>query len=328
MHLMMILKNYLIKILDFKNYRMIIKKTSFIVLIILFCLNANSLENKILIKVDNEIITSVDIFKETQYLIAINKDIQKLSQNRIFEIAKNSLIRRTIKQNEISKYINNADLDEEFTNQLIKSNAIKLGFKSVNDFQDHLMNFDIKIKTIKNRLSTEVLWNELIVKKYSNKLTIDIEKIKKEVLSNDKKIKSYLLSEIIFNLSAGTNIEKKFQIIENEISETGFDNAALIYSMSDTSSSGGKLGWFKETSLNKAIKKEILNLKIGEHTKPIKISGGFLVLKVENIKEINQKIDLKKELEKRIINEKNQQLNQFSLIYYNKIKKDVKIDEL
>ena len=307
---------------------MIFKKIFFTILIILFYSNANSLENKILIKINNEIITSVDIFKETQYLIAINKDIQKLSKNKIFEIAKNSLIRITIKQNEISKYVNDVGLDEEFTNQLIKSNALKLGYKSVKDFQDHLINYDIKIETIRKRLSTEVLWNELIVKKYSNKLTIDRERLEKEVLSNDKKLTSYLLSEIIFNLSAGTSVEKKFQTIKNEISKTGFDNAALIYSLSDTSSTGGKLGWIKETSLNKVIKQKILDLKIGEYTKPIKISGGFLVLKIENIREIDQKIDLEKELEKRIINEKNQQLNQFSLIYYNKIKKDVKIDEL
>jgi peptidyl-prolyl cis-trans isomerase SurA len=307
---------------------MILKKISFIILILLFCLNANSLENKILIKVDNEIITSVDIFKETQYLIAINRDIQKLSKNKIFEIAKNSLIRKTIKQNEISKYVNDAALDEKFTDQLIKSNAIKLGFKSIDDFQKHLINFDIKIETLKERLSTEVLWNELIVKKYSNKLTIDRERIKKEVLLNDRKLTSYLLSEIVFNLSAGTKVEKKFQIIEDEISKTGFENAALIHSMSDTSNSGGKLGWIKETSLNKSIKEKVFNLKIGEHTKPIRISGGFLVLKVEDIKEINQKLDMEKELEKRIINEKNQQFNQFSLMYYNKIKKNVKINEL
>jgi peptidyl-prolyl cis-trans isomerase SurA len=307
---------------------MIFKKIFFTILIILFYSNANSLENKILIKINNEIITSVDIFKETQYLIAINKDIQKLSKNKIFEIAKNSLIRITIKQNEISKYVNDVGLDEEFTNQLIKSNALKLGYKSVKDFQDHLINYDIKIETIRKRLSTEVLWNELIVKKYSNKLTIDRERLEKEVLSNDKKLTSYLLSEIIFNLSAGTSVEKKFQTIKNEISKTGFDNAALIYSLSDTSSTGGKLGWIKETSLNKVIKQKILDLKIGEYTKPIKISGGFLVLKIENIREIDQKIDLEKELEKRIINEKNQQLNQFSRMYFNKIKKDVKINEL
>ena len=307
---------------------MFLKKVLFISFFLLLFSNVNAIENKILIKVDNKIITSIDIFKETQYLIAINKDIKKLSKNKIFEIAKNSLIKKTIKQNEILKFVKDINLDEKFTDELIKSNSLKLGFSSLNDFQKHLMNFDIKIETLRERLTTEVLWNELIVKKYSNQLTIDKERIKKEILSNGKKIKSYLLSEIVFNLLTGSNIEEKFKKIENEISKNGFDNAALIYSISDSSSSGGKLGWIKETSLNKVIKEKIVNLKKGQHTQPIVISGGFLLLKVEDIKIIDQQLDLQKEVEKRIISEKNQQLNRFSLMYYNKIKKNVNIDEL
>tara|TARA_B110000003_G_scaffold124536_2_gene126827 strand:- start:1877 stop:2800 length:924 start_codon:yes stop_codon:yes gene_type:complete len=305
----------------------ILKKILFIIFILFFSFNAYSLENKILVKVNNTIITSVDILKETQYLIAVNKGIKKLSKNKIFDIAKNSLIRKTIKQNEISKYKKNININDKFINQLIESNAKKLGFNSTNDLEKHLINFDIEIDDLKERLSTEVLWNELILKIYSNKLRIDIEKIKQEILLNDKKFKSYLLSEIIFNLRSGEKIEEKFKIIENEISKTGFDNAALIYSVSDTSNSGGNLDWIKETSLNKSIKEKISNLEIGQHTKPLIISGGFLILKVRDIKEINQPLDIEKELQKRIINEKNQQLNQFSLMYYNKIKKDIKIDE-
>lgn len=305
-----------------------LKKISFFIFFIFFYFNAYSLENKILIKVDNEIITSADIFNETQYLIAINKDIGKLSKNKIFEIAKNSLIRQKIKQNEISKYINNLILDDKYTEKVIEANSLKLGFKSVDDFQNHLLNFNIEIKTVKERLSTELLWNDLIVKKYSNKIRINEEKIKKQISLNGKKIKSYKLSEIVFNLPVGIKIEQRFEIIKDEILRTGFDNTALIYSISDTSSSGGKLGWVKETSFNKLIKEKILNLKIGKHTEPIRISGGFLILKVENIKETNVKLNIKNELEKRILNKKNQQLNQFSLMYYNKIKKNVKIDEL
>ena len=307
---------------------MFLKKVLFIFFFLLLFSNVNAIENKILIKIDSKIITSIDIFKETQYLIAINKDIKKLSKNKIFEIAKNSLIKKTIKKNEILKFVKDITLDEKFTDELIKSNSLKLGFSSLNDFQKHLMNFDIEIETLRERLTTEVLWNELIVKKYSNQLTIDKERIKKEILSNGKKIKSYLLSEIVFNLLTGSNIEEKFKKIENEISKNGFDNAALIYSISDSSSSGGKLGWIKETSLNKVIKEKIVNLKKGQHTQPIIISSGFLLLKVEDIKIIDQQLDLQKEVEKRIISEKNQQLNRFSLMYYNKIKKDVNIDEL
>tara|TARA_Y100000389_G_scaffold76883_1_gene73664 strand:- start:56 stop:979 length:924 start_codon:yes stop_codon:yes gene_type:complete len=306
----------------------ILKKLSIFFIILFYPLNAYALENKILVKVNNTIITSVDIFKETQYLLAINKDIKKLSKNKIFDIAKNSLIRKTIKQNEIAKYNNTKNLDEKFTNQLIKTNAIKLGFNSIDDFQKHLMSYGVDLKDLKDRLSTTVLWNDLIVKKYSNKLRIDKEKIREEILLSDKKLKSYLLSEIVVDLPFGAKIEEQYKIIDNEILKKGFDNAALLYSISDTSSSGGNLGWIKETALNKSIKNKISNLEIGQHTKPIIISGGFLVLKIKDIKELNQQLNIKKELQKRIIENQNQQLNQFSLMYYNRIKKDVKINEL
>jgi len=306
----------------------ILKKLSIFFIILFYPLNAYALENRILVKVNNTIITSVDIFKETQYLIAINKDMEKLSKNKIFDIAKNSLIRKTIKQNEISKYNNSKTIDEKFTNQLIKTNAIKLGFNSTNDFQKHLMKYGIEFEELKKRLSTTILWNDLIVKKYSNKLKINEEKIREEILLSDKKIRSYQLSEIVVDLPTGAKIEEQYKIINNEILKTGFDNTALIYSVSDTSSSGGNLGWIKETSLNKLIKDKISNLEIGQHTKPLIISGGFLILKVKDIKEINQPLDIKKELQKRIIEDQNQQLNQFSLMHYNRIKKDVQINEL
>jgi len=145
---------------------MTLKKITLIIIILFYNLNAYSIDNKILIKVDNEIITSVDIFKETQYLIAINKGIQELPKNKVFEIAKNSLIKKKIKKNEISKYINDINLEEKYTNQLIKSHALKLGFNSINDFKNHLKNFDIKIETVKKRMTNEILWNELIISKY------------------------------------------------------------------------------------------------------------------------------------------------------------------
>ena len=304
-----------------------IKKKLILFIFLIFSLSAHSLENKILVKVDNKIITSIDIFKETQYLIAINENIQKLPKNKIFEIAKNSLIKNTIKRNEISKYITNTNLNEKLINQLLQSYSKKLGFQSKDEFLNHLRRFDLNADTIKKRLNTDMLWNDLIINKFSNRILIDKKKIKDEIIKDGNKIRSFLLSEIVFDLPSGQSLEKKFEIIENEILMTGFENSALIHSISDTSSLGGKLGWIKESSLNKSLKRIISNLKIGSHSKPIRISSGFLVLKVENIKEIDEELDVEKELNKRIANKKNEQLNQLSLLYYNKIKKDVKIDQ-
>ena len=183
-----------------------------IIFIFFFNLNVCAIENKILVKVDNEIITTIDIFKETQYLIAINKNIQQLPKNQIFDIAKESLIRIKIKNKEIKKYYKNINPDENVINNIIKNNAAKLGFNSLNDFNKHLSKFDLNTEIVKNRLINEILWNKLVNQKYLNKVVINKEKIEKEINLDKKIIKSYLLSEIVFNLSTGETLEKKLMI--------------------------------------------------------------------------------------------------------------------
>ena len=299
-----------------------------IILTFFFNLNVYSLENKILLKIDNEIITSVDIFLEIQYLTAINKNIVKLKNEKIFEVAKNSLIRRKVKEKEIKKYSDNFEINPSYVDKVINTNASNLGFNSLKEFKSHLNSFGLNTENLKSRILNEILWNELVVNKYGSKLVINEKKIKNQIETSNKESKSYLLSEIIFDLPRGSKIEEKYKSIQQEISKNGFENASLIYSISDTSSTGGKLGWIKEVSLNSLIKDKISNTNKGQYTKPIQIPGGFLILKVNDIKVNIEKLDKVKELEKRVREEKNQQLNQYSLIYFNKVKKDTKINEL
>ena len=299
-----------------------------IILTFFFNLNVYSLENKILLKIDNEIITSVDIFLEVQYLTAINKNIVKLKNEKIFEVAKNSLIRRKVKEKEIKKYSDNFEINPSYVDKVINTNASNLGFNSLKEFKSHLNSFGLNTENLKSRILNEILWNELVVNKYGSKLVINEKKIKNQIETSNKESKSYLLSEIIFDLPRGSKIEEKYKSIQQEISKNGFENASLIYSISDTSSTGGKLGWIKEVSLNSLIKDKISNTNKGQYTKPIQIPGGFLILKVNDIKVNIEKLDKVKELEKRVREEKNQQLNQYSLIYFNKVKKDTKINEL
>ena len=72
---------------------------------------------------------------------------------------------------------------------------------------------------------------------------------------------------------------------------------------------------------------DINNLKIGEITKPIILSNGILVLKIMNIKKSIIAIDVKSEFKKAINYERNRQLNQYSKIHYNKIKKNLDFNE-
>jgi len=137
-----------------------------------------------------------------------------------------------------------------------------------------------------------------------------------------------LLSEISFELANLKELDNKFQEISNTISNKGFNFAALKYSISPTSNLGGKLDWINENSLNKSIRAAINGLKINDFTKPINVPGGFLILQINDIKNTKIKIDIEKEFKKLVNYEKNNQLNQYSKIYFNKIKKDLEISEL
>ncbi len=302
----------------------------FIVFLFINLINqAKSIENKILVKVDNEIITTLDILNEANYLKSLNKNIQNLDKDKLFSVAKESLIREKIKKNEILNHTNKIEPNKDLINNLLKSIYTRLGLKSKKEFQNYIENFDVPISEIENKIAIETLWNELIYLKFSNKIKINKEELKKKLLmKNNKIINNYLLSEILFSISDNSEFEKKLNKIKKNIDENGFENAALINSISDSSKLGGKLGWIKENSLNIEIQKKIKNLKIGDYTDPILTPGGFLILKIDNIKIENIEIDIETELKNSIRTETNKQLNQYSNIYFKKIKKNFQINEL
>ena len=301
-----------------------------IILIPLSCFflfsNAATFENKILFKINNEIITSLDLLDEIEYIKLLNKQLVKLENEKIFEIAKNSAIREKIKIIELSKFFETLEVEEKYLNLLLEEFKKKLNIKTDEQFNNVINTSNLSIKKIEEKIQIEILWNQLIIDKFSKDIKINRDQIKKNILENNLQ-KEYLLSEIVFNLD-NQNLESKFDIIQKEISNSGFENAASIYSISNTSNNGGKLGWIKINSLNKKIKKEILETQIKNYTNPIVVPGGFLILKVEDERETNIVNDVEKETE--IISREiaNKQLNQFANIYFNKIKKEVQINEL
>ena len=301
---------------------------SFLSIIFIFS-TVNSLENKILIKIDNEIITSLDILDEINYLKALNRDIRSLEEKKIYEIAKKSIVRDKIKSIEILKYVDKIEVNQEYINKIIKLTQEKIGVKSENAFKNYIENFNLDISKIESKISTEALWNELIISKYSKKIKIDENKIKNKILAKDNKlIKKYLLSEILFTVNKNSEVNKKFNKIKDSINKIGFENTTLMYSISDSSKAGGKLGWVNENSLSKKIKLNLENLKIGDLTNPIITPGGLLILKIKDIESAKKKLDLKKEMKNMIMLEKNNQLNQFSNIYFKKISRNTKVNEL
>jgi peptidyl-prolyl cis-trans isomerase SurA len=304
-----------------------IKKISYLIFLIFYLTSsASSIENKIILKINNSIITNVDVINEANYLQALNPNLQNLEKNKILEIAKNSLIREKIKEIEILK-ASKTSINSDYLESLIKSIYTNIGFKNKNEFIEHLKKFNIDIQTIEKKLSDETLWNQLIYNKFFSKVKIDKEKIKKDINLVNRKSKSYLLNEIVYSVDKNDEKKELFKKIKESIVQNGFENTAAIYSIAETSKTGGNLGWINENTINKNILRYISKLKIGEFTNPILIPSGFLILKVKNIKEIEKKIDIEKELNLRIRSMQNQQLNQYSNIYFKKIKKNILIDE-
>ena len=307
------------------------QKLVFLIILIFsfFPVNILSTENKILLKIDNEIITSVDVLNEINFLTTVNKNINKISKEEIYKISLNSLIKKKIKKIEILKNYESLDIDQKFMEQLITSTYQNLGFNDLKNFKIHLDKNNISFKSFKNKIAIDSLWNEIIFFKFQKKIKIDKDKLRQQLIKKkDQIIKSYLLSEIVFNVEEKLNFEIKYNQIKKDISEKGFDNSALIHSISNTSNSGGNLGWIKENSLNSKLQKSVSRLNIGEITEPILIQGGFLILKLNDTKKIKNEIDIDKELKKLITKETNQQLNQLSNIYFNKVKKEIQINEI
>jgi peptidyl-prolyl cis-trans isomerase SurA len=301
---------------------------SFIFFISIFTTSSNSIENKILIKIENQIITSLDVNNEYKYLVALNPSIKNSKKDDIFKLSKRSILQEKIKKIEIEKNFNNPQIPQEFLEQILQNVYSKIGLTNLDDFKEYLSSNNIDFENVRNKLEIEALWNELILIKFSSKVKVNEKELKKRIKDNVKYLKSYLLSEISFEVSNLKELDKKFKEISKIINDKGFDYAALKYSVSPTSSLGGKLDWINENSLNKNIIEAIKNLNINDFTKPIIIPGGFLILQVNDVKSNKIELDVEKELKKLKNYEKNNQLNQYSKIYFNKVKKDMEISEL
>jgi peptidyl-prolyl cis-trans isomerase SurA len=285
---------------------------------------AKAIESKIIHNIGNEIITNIDIKREFKYLIALNKSLKELDKEKILNISNESIIREKIKKIELLKNFKEMKLNEDYYEVLLKNIYSRLNIKSINEFEIYLKDYDLKIDDIKIKITIDALWNELIIQKYKSKITINKAKIKKEILKNSKiESKEYQLSEIIFEVTNKEEIEKKYNEVIKSINEIGFENSAATYSFSESAKIGGDIGWINENSLNNNIKKNINKLQIGEITKPIILSNGVLVLKLINTKNLETAIDIENEFNKAINYERNRQLNQYSKIYYNKIKKNL-----
>ena len=284
-------------------------------------------ENKILLKVNNELITTIDILNEINYLKSINKNINNLENKKIIEIARNSLIKDKIKKIALKTIVKKMEISDDDFKRILISNYSNTGFTKIDEIFKHIEEYNVKLELIRNKMTVNAIWSQFIYNKYSKNIKIDTNKLRQDIQRNESQTE-YLLSEIVFDLEKKQTINEKFNIIKNAIEKNGFENTALIYSISETSTSGGNIGWVSENSVNKKILKKITEININNFTEPLVIPGGYLILKVNEKRITEKNIKLEDELKKIIEIKTNEQLNQFSNLFLNKVKKDIIINEL
>ena len=283
-------------------------------------------EVKIITKINNEIITNIDIEKEYQYLIALNKSMQDVEKDKIINYAKQSIIKEKIKKIELQKfYILNQK--NEMIDIMIEGIYQNLDFNSTNEFKDYLKNRNLNFDEIYKKIEIETLWNQMIYEKYNNKVIINEESLKKEILKNPKEVESYYLYELVYDYKNKDEVIKKYKQIMDSINLIGFKETVLKFSISQSKTNFGLLGWINKNALSDKIQKEITNLSKGEITKPIIIPSGILLLKLEDKKIENLDIDIDMALKEIIKFETNNQLNNYSVIHFNKVKSKLFIDE-
>jgi len=289
--------------------------------------NLIAFENKIIVKINNEIITSIDIENEINYLKILNPQVNNLDKDKLMNIAKNSLIREKVKIITLLDIVDEIKVQDKYLNKIIESSYKKIGLNTYDQYKKYLKNNQLRIEYIINKISVEAIWNELIYKKFNSKVVINKDKIINEV-KNNPDIKM-LLSEIVFQVKNKNDLERKYKKIKNDIQSEGFENAALIHSISNSASSGGKIGWIDKNSLNDIINDALLDLKIGEYSTPILTQAGFVIIRINDIKkDKSNEQSIEKKVDDLVRIKTNQQLNQFSNMYLNKIKKDLTINEL
>ncbi len=308
---------------------MLLRKILIILIFFIFLNNKSfSVEIKIKAEVDNIIITNVDIENEKKYLIFLNPKLQELSEKRKDNIAKNSLIREIIKEKELKKFFDiNKKIklvDKIEKNLLLKKNINKI--ELINLLNKNNMDY----VQMRKKLKIEAFWNQLVYRKYFKNLKIDENVMRKKIeeeIKNKQKKYEFNLSEIVFEEKTSENYEITLKKVKESIRNIGFENTANVLSISNTSKNGGLIGWINEIQISEKLKNKIKKLKVNQVSKPIKIANGYLLIKLNSKREIKQKINIEKELKSLIDYEKNRQLNNFSIIYYKRLKQNTKINE-
>ena len=303
----------------------------FLILIISFVNLAKANEIKILYKLENEIITNQDIIDELNYLISLNNNLKSLENIKLNQIAIRSIIKEKIKYLELKKYFKIDENTKEIDDVVLRELNKRLRINELENIEKHFSLYNLSLEQVKFKIRVELFWNKLIFDRYINKISINKDDLRKKILNDFKNkefIDEYYLKEILFNLEENENLQKKYLDIKKTINNTGFENAANIYSISNTSKFGGEIGWVNKLQLSKKITNQLDKIEIGGLTNYIPVGNSYLIIKLDNKRKVKSEINLDEETEILIQKETDRQLNQYSINFFNKLKKNIFIYEL
>ena len=304
-----------------------IKRVALYLIILLINFDAQAVKKiSIVKKINNEIITNIDVDSEIKYLKTLNPNTENLKKSQIRKIAENSLVNEKIKIIELKRLtkLNYEDLPEEVLNNFI----LTIGINNLDEFKKHLLSKNLNINDVKKKIYIEWLWNSLIYTRYEKSIIINEDKIRQKVTNiakNTEKEKRFFLYELIYNVENINKLKEKTLKIKESIENVGFESTVSIYSISETSKVGGKIGWVSQNQISEDLYQNIKNMNKGDITEPIKTLNGYMILFLKDIEIQEKKIDIEKEVKKMIDYEKNKKLKNFSLLHFNKVKIKQKI---
>jgi len=298
------------------------------VLLILF-LNSGQLiclENKIITKIDNQIITAYELKnKILSSLVLAGEEINQENINKTKPLALQTLTSLKLKSNELVKYnVNVSDLD-------LNNNLNSISKNNLQNFKNKFLENNLNFELYREDLRIELGWRKLIFNLYNNKVIIneiDIDnqmlKIKKE---KNQQFTEYRLSEILVNYNTENEKNNKINEIKKQIIKIGFENTAFKYSESFTATNKGDLGWVNSNGLSKDIAQIIKDMKINDISKPINNLNNILFLKLTNKKIVEIKNEDISEIRKKLIdNKKNELFNLYSNSHLSKLKNNATIE--
>jgi len=286
---------------------------------------ANASTNKIIAKIDNNIVTSYELKNKIRTAIFLSN--QSLNQENIDKTknqALSYLINMKIKKKEILKYkfnLNEINIDKQL---------ISIALNDLNNFKKNFLQNNLDYEIFIEEIKIEVAWQQLIYNIYNKKINIDdktIESILNKQVKNESSIIEFRLSEIEIEKNQDNDIDEEIKFIKEQIKKIGFENTASRYSVSPSSIKKGDLGWINEKSINTQIYKLIKDLNIGDIANPIKNfeKATFYKLSDKKISKVKN-LDLEKLKKNLIMQKQNELLNFYSTSHLSKIKNNSLIE--